>query len=206
MISWFEKKKKEKKAVWLCAEGAKAYINEQFISPEEFAAPADGSEVTRSGEEETLKSRLTDEYYENVLKDVYGEKEQEAQFVQLDGTPSRSIPQEKPSFSQAVEALMKARDMDAKAVSKAARIDKAQFDKIMSEPDCVPSKDNAVAIAAALRLSKEGAAGLLSAAGYELSHSDKRDMAIEYCFKEELYDVRSINAVLEKLGEKKLEK
>ena len=141
-----------------------------------------------------------------MLKDVYGEKEQEAQFVQLDGTPSRSIPQEKPSFSQAVEALMKARDMDAKAVSKAARIDKAQFDKIMSEPDCVPSKDNAVAIAAALRLSKEGAAGLLSAAGYELSRSDKRDMAIEYCFKEELYDVRSINAVLEKLGEKKLEK
>lgn len=87
-------------------------------------------------------------------------------------------------------------------VYKAAQIDRRLFSKIMSDRYYKPSKDTAIAIAIALHLSLDEANDLLSRAGYAFSHSNKKDVIIEYFFREQIYDLNDINQVLFNLGQK----
>ena len=74
----------------------------------------------------------------------------------------------------------------------------------MSDRNYQPSKDTAMALIFALRLKLEQAEELLRCAGYSLSHSNQRDIVIEYFIREEVYDLMVINDVLHKLEEKKI--
>ena len=87
-------------------------------------------------------------------------------------------------------------------VYKAAQLDRRLFSKIMSDKDYKPAKDTAIAIAIALQLSLEEATDLLSRAGYTFSHSNKKDIIIEYFFRERIYKLDDINEVLFNLGQK----
>ena len=91
------------------------------------------------------------------------------------------------------------RDSD---VYKAAQVDRRLFSKIVSDREYKPAKDTCVAFALALRLTLSEAEDLLSRAGYTLSHSNKRDVVIEYFFKEHIYDLDDINGVLYQLDQK----
>ena len=90
------------------------------------------------------------------------------------------------------------------AIYNSALMDRRLFSKIMSDRNYKPSKDTAVALVLALHLNLEQAEDLLKRAGYSLSHSNKRDIVIEYFIREEVYDLMVINDVLYKLGEKKI--
>ena len=90
------------------------------------------------------------------------------------------------------------------AIYNAAQMDRRLFSKIMSDRNYQPSKDTAMALILALRLKLEQAEELLRCVGYSLSHSNKRDIVIEYFIREEVYDLMVINEVLHKLGEKKI--
>ena len=72
----------------------------------------------------------------------------------------------------------------------------------MSDMHYKPSKDTALALSFALELSINQTNDLLSRAGYSLSHSDKRDIIIEFFFREKIYNITEINCVLENLGQK----
>ena len=87
-------------------------------------------------------------------------------------------------------------------VYKAAQIDRRLFSKIMSDRNYKPSKDTALALAIALELSLKQTSDLLSRAGYTLSHSNKRDVIIEYFIREGIYDLSDINEVLYRLDQK----
>lgn len=87
-------------------------------------------------------------------------------------------------------------------VYKAAQIDRRLFSKIMSDRRYKPSKDTALALAIALKLTLEQTDDLLDRAGYTLSHSDKRDVIIEYFIHERIYNLADINEVLYKLDQK----
>ncbi len=91
------------------------------------------------------------------------------------------------------------RDTD---VYKAAQIDRRLFSKIVSNREYKPAKDTCVAFAFALKLTLSEAEDLLSRAGYTLSHSSKRDVVIEYFFKEHIYNLDDINEVLYQLEQK----
>ena len=103
------------------------------------------------------------------------------------------------TFVDRVIALIRVRDVKDSAVYKAAQIDRRLFSKMMSDRMYKPSKDTAIAVALALQLPLTQASDLLSRAGYAFSHSDKRDVVIEYFFRERIYDLIDINLVLEKL-------
>ena len=90
------------------------------------------------------------------------------------------------------------------AIYNAAQLDRRLFSKIMSDRDYKPSKDTAIALSLALHLNLPWAEDLLRCAGYSLSHSNKRDIVIEYFIREEVYDLMVINDVLHKLGERKI--
>ncbi len=87
-------------------------------------------------------------------------------------------------------------------VYKAAQMDRRLFSKIMSDRNYKPSKDTALALTIALELSLKQASDLLSRAGYTLSHSNKRDVIIEYFIREGIYDLSDINEVLYRLDQK----
>lgn len=87
-------------------------------------------------------------------------------------------------------------------VYKAAQMDRRLFSKIMSDRNYKPSKDTALALVIALELSLKQANDLLSRAGYALSHSNKRDVIIEYFIRERIYNLSDINEVLYHLEQK----
>ena len=87
-------------------------------------------------------------------------------------------------------------------VYKAAQIDRRLFSKIMSDREYKPAKDTALALAIALELTLQQTSDLLGRAGYTLSHSNKRDVIIEYFIREGVHNLADINEVLYKLDQK----
>ena len=87
-------------------------------------------------------------------------------------------------------------------VYKAAQVDKRLFSKMVSNREYKPSKDTAVALALALELSLNEANDMLSRAGYAFSHSNKRDIIIEFLFREKIYNLIDANDILYRLRQK----
>ena len=87
-------------------------------------------------------------------------------------------------------------------VYKAAQLDRRLFSKIMSDREYKPAKDTALALAIALELTLQQTSDLLDRAGYTLSHSNKRDVIIEYFIREGVHNLTDINEVLYKLDQK----
>ena len=91
------------------------------------------------------------------------------------------------------------RDSD---VYKAAQVDRRLFSKIVSDRSYKPAKDTCIALSLALQLSLSEANDILSRAGYVLSHSSKRDVVIEYFFREQIYNLNDVNEILFRLEQK----
>ena len=106
------------------------------------------------------------------------------------------------TFVEKLMSFIANKGMKDSAVYKAAQIDRRLFSKIMSDSYYKPAKDTAIAISLALHLTLEQAKDLLSRAGYTFSHSDKRDVIIEYFFRNQIYNLTDINIVLENLTQK----
>ena len=87
-------------------------------------------------------------------------------------------------------------------IYKAAQVDKRLFSKMVSNREYKPSKDTAIAFALALELSLDEANDMLSRAGYAFSHSNKRDIIIEFFFREKVYNLIDANDVLYRLDQK----
>ena len=72
----------------------------------------------------------------------------------------------------------------------------------MSNAEYKPSKDTVIALAFALKLTLKETEDLLARAGYTFSHSNKRDVIIEYFFREGIHNLIDINEVLYRLNQK----
>ena len=106
------------------------------------------------------------------------------------------------TFVDALIAHINKKGLRDSEVYKAAQIDRRLFSKIMSDRQYKPSKDTAISIALALRLTLSEATDMLSRAGYTFSHSNKKDIIVEYFFRERIYKLDDINEVLYNLGQK----
>lgn len=171
-----------------------------------------------------IKYDLSEENNDTDVQYSYTPQEHSSIELKLDDTFSSSAvatAMRKYNFSTGVEALL--RDLDKTTnktfvdaliahinkkglrdseVYKAAQIDRRLFSKIMSDRQYKPSKDTAIAIALALRLTLSEATDMLSRAGYTFSHSNKKDIIVEYFFRERIYKLDDINEVLYNLGQK----
>ena len=108
------------------------------------------------------------------------------------------------TFAEKLAQLMQKYAMTSSEVYKAGNVDKSLFSRILSNPYYMPSKDTAISVALALKLSPEEAEDLLKRAGYTLSHSIPRDIVLECCFKKKIFNVIEVNIILDKLGHKPL--
>lgn len=106
------------------------------------------------------------------------------------------------SFVDKMLDYINAKHMRDSDVYKAAQVDRRLFSKIVSNRTYKPAKDTCIALSLALQLSLSEANDILSRAGYVLSHSSKRDVVIEYFFRERIYDLNDVNEILYRLDQK----
>lgn len=175
-------------------EGASSYIEQKFI-------PRDNSDSTKT-KKETIKPRGEIEYSlrSDPVDDSYSATEVSHIMKGCADDKRRVLSVLDDNLNQSfVERLIYYIDKKGfrdSAVYKAAHVDKRLFSKMMSDRNYRPAKDTAIAIAFGLKLSPEETNDLLSRAGYTFSHSDKRDVVLEYFFREGIYNLMDINDVL----------
>ncbi len=108
------------------------------------------------------------------------------------------------SFVDKMLDYIDSRNLRDSEIYKAAQIDRRLFSKIVSDRSYKPAKDTCIALCLAMKLPLEEANDLLSRAGYTFSHSNKRDVILEFFFQEKVYNLMDVNEVLSVLGQKML--
>lgn len=111
------------------------------------------------------------------------------------------LPKPEKTFVEKLHDYLRASSDSHAQIYKAAQIDRRLFSKIISDAKYKPSRDVAFAFCLALNLTLEQTKDLIARAGYALSKSSKRDLALEYCFANKIYDLLVVNGILHELGE-----
>ncbi|MBR2215040.1 MAG: helix-turn-helix transcriptional regulator [Selenomonadaceae bacterium] len=104
------------------------------------------------------------------------------------------------TFSERLIALIDKRGCKPSDVYTKAGITKQHFSKIKLNTDYQPSKETALAFAIVLKLSLAETKDLIGSAGFTLSHSSRRDLAVECLIREKVYNLDTVNAILYELG------
>ena len=99
-------------------------------------------------------------------------------------------------FSDTLMRLIDERDLKDSVVYKRANMSRQHFSKIRSNSSYQPKKHTVLALAVALELDVDETRDLLSRAGFALTHSDKRDVIVEYYLNRHIFDINRINLTL----------
>lgn len=110
--------------------------------------------------------------------------------------PADDILQEK------IRKIIQSKNLDEVAVYKKADIDRKLFSKIRTLPDYHPNKYTLVKLCLAMNLNIDETESLLKTAGYSLSKSVRSDLLLRYCFCKKIYDLITVNEILNHYGEK----
>jgi len=103
------------------------------------------------------------------------------------------------TFVEKLQEIIRSKSLRDSQVYKPVDIDRRLYSKMMSDVNYKPAKDTAIALCLSLHLLTYEAKDLLERAGYTLSHSDKRDIVIEYCFQKSIYKIHNVNSLLQAL-------
>lgn len=172
------------------ARAAEAYVSAKYTEPQQDDSSAS-----------SIRYSLSDNYNSGSVK--------QAMQKLSSGTSTSSTLKEldesvNMSFVNKMLEHIRERSLNIPDVYKAAQVDRRLFSKIVSDTTYKPAKDTCVALCLAMKLTLSEANDLLSRAGYTLSHSDKRDIILEYFFRERIFDINYVNDVLFCLEQKTL--
>lgn len=104
------------------------------------------------------------------------------------------------NFQNTLQHLIAERKLDNATVYKKAFIDKKFFSKIISKRDYVPKKHTVMALGLALELEIRQYEDFLASAGYAFMPSSKFDLIIKYCVLNKIYNIISIDLILDSYG------
>ncbi len=167
------------------------------LQKKEAKAPAEAA--SRPREENALPAMDSAQAEEALLSMDYNLIE-EAPALKKQSLPDRMEHLED-TFQERLLHLIDQKGMTDTDVYKRANLDRRLFSKIRCNPDYIPRKSTALALAAALKLSLAETKDLLARAGYALSPSSRFDLVVEYCFEKEIYNLFTINALLDEYGQ-----
>lgn len=183
------------------SDGALLYVEKTFTPEIHIKKPeitySDGIKYSMRRDadiSDTLEDKYDSAEVGSIMK-KYNLSSASSVLALLNGTTNKT-------FVETVIFYANRNGMKYSEIYKAAQIDRRLFSKIISDKNYKPSKDTALAVSLALHLSFDEAIDLLNRAGYTFSHSNKRDIIVEYFFREEIYNLNDINLVLFNLEEK----
>lgn len=99
-------------------------------------------------------------------------------------------------FSEALLQLLNQKELTNTECYKRANIDRKHFSKILSDRNYHPAKKTVLALALAMRLTREETDAFLRKAGYALSDSSCFDIIVGHAIDCGYYDVLSVNEIL----------
>lgn len=109
-----------------------------------------------------------------------------------------------PTFSQVLFKYIREKGISETECYKRSNLDRRLFSKIRSDKNYQPDKQTVLALIIGLRLTSDEANDLMEVSGYSLSRSIKRDLALIYLLRQQVYDINIVNEVLHSLKLKTL--
>jgi len=109
------------------------------------------------------------------------------------------------SFSSEVMRMVKEKYPKASRFYGPAGLDRRIFNKIKTDYGYQPSRNTAMRCCIGLHLNGKEAEELLKLAGYAFSPSDPSDLALRFCLDNGIWDIPSINYLLDSFDIKDLE-
>ena len=100
------------------------------------------------------------------------------------------------SFQSALLEMISKRGMSHTDFYKAAWIDRKLFSAIKNNPHYQPKKETAIACCLALKLNRAQTNQFLRLAGYALSPANQRDLIIDYCIRNQIWEIDVVNNIL----------
>ena len=101
-----------------------------------------------------------------------------------------------------IRKIILSKQLDEVEVYKKADIDRKLFSKIRTQPDYHPNKNTLLKLCLAMNLNTDETENLLKSAGYSLSKSMRSDLILRYCFGHNIFDLITVNQILDHYGEK----
>lgn len=101
-----------------------------------------------------------------------------------------------------IRKIILSKQLDEAEVYKKADIDRKLFSKIRTQPDYHPNKNTLLKLCLAMNLNTDETENLLKSAGYSLSKSMRSDLILRYCFGHNIFDLITVNQILDHYGEK----
>ena len=124
-----------------------------------------------------------------------------AEITPIDVDAFISTSKDKLNFQNTLQKLIADRQLDNATIYKKACIDKKFFSKIISNKDYVPKKHTVMALGLALELPLVEYEAFLASAGYAFMPSSKFDLIIKYCVMNQIYNIVSVDVILNDHGE-----
>ena len=118
------------------------------------------------------------------------------------GSINDFIKQSEDILQDTIRKIVLSKQRDEVEVYKKADIDRKLFSKIRTQPDYHPNKNTLLKLCLAMNLSTDETENLLKSAGYSLSRSLRTDLILRYCFGHQIFDVITVNQILDYYGEK----
>lgn len=171
------------------------YIQDHYVPEAGSGTVKDGNTVCKGsglGEEHLDSARIELREGKPVLSKTSGSKQQKLE---------DAIGHVGETFQQRLFRLIDSKGLSDTEVYKRAHIDRKLFSKIRGNENYTPRKKNVIALALALQLNLDETVDLLRRAEMALSPSSKSDLIIEYCIRNRIYDINTVNELLDEYGQ-----
>lgn len=179
----------------------------QYFKPFSMNDIQAGPDELESGPVTAEARKKTQELHRKVINDLLEKKRKG--YIKIPDSVIEELkemlklePEE--TFTEMMERLISEKGMKPSQCYKRANMDKRHFSKIKCDKNYHPQKETAITLALALELDLEQTKLFLMKAGYALSHTDKRDVIIEFFIKEKQYNLMEIDGFLFEQGLKLL--
>ena len=118
------------------------------------------------------------------------------------GSINNFITQQDDILQEKIRKTILSKKLDEVEIYKKADLDRKLFSKIRTQPDYHPNKNTILKLCLAMNLSTDETEDLLKTAGFSLSKSLRSDLILRYCFTHRIFDVITVNQILDHYGEK----
>lgn len=143
---------------------------------------------------------------EPVLVPAEGEKSRSVSVVpesQIHGAEAAAAQVKEPFNALLLRLIDEKGHTDAEIYHR-AHIDRKLFSKIRTNADYTPGRRTVIALALALELDMDETNAFLQRAGLALSPGSKADLIVGYCILHQIYDIDTVNLLLDHFGQQGL--